>query len=97
MEAAALRDALAQLARECGIAVRVLRRGDDSAPGLASGPARVRGAAWIVLLANDPVGVQITALAAGLQRFAASELAARYLPPAVRAALEGAAEPQGER
>jgi hypothetical protein len=56
----------------------------------------VRRAAWIVLLASDPVGVQIAALAAGLQRFAAAELGVRYLPPAVRDALERAAEPQGE-
>ena len=91
MEPLALRDALAELARECGVSVRVLSAGGDGAAGLASGPARVRGAPWVVLIASDPPGAQIDALAAGLQRFAPAALDARYLPPAVREALERAA------
>jgi hypothetical protein len=91
MEPAALRDALVELARECGISVRVVRGGDGAAPGLASGPARVRGAAWIVLLTSDPVGAQVAALAAGIDGFARAQLEARYLPPAVREALDRAA------
>ncbi|HEU4427942.1 MAG TPA: hypothetical protein VFT98_04255 [Myxococcota bacterium] len=87
MEPPALRDALAELARECGISVRVLRGAAD-APGLASGPALVRGAPWVVLLASDPAGAQIDALAAGLLRHARAQLDARYLPPAVRDVLE---------
>jgi hypothetical protein len=90
MEPAALRDALAELARSCGVSVRVLRGGAD-AQGLASGPARVRGAPWVVLVASDPLGAQIAALAEGLLRFAAADVDARYLPPAVRAALDRAA------
>jgi hypothetical protein len=91
MEGAALRDALTELARECGLSVRVLRGGGDSAAGLASGPALVRGAPWIVLVASDPLDAQIAALSAGLVRFARAALDARYLPPAVRACLDIAA------
>ncbi len=94
MELPALRDALAELARECGVSVRVLRGAGDGAPGLASGPALVRGAPWVVLVASDPAAVQIAALATGLVRFAPSALAARYLPPAVRAALDRASGEQ---
>jgi hypothetical protein len=90
MEPPALRDALAELARECGVSVRVLRGGGDAAQGLASGPALVRGAPWVVLVAGDPLGAQIDALAAGLARFAQAEVDARYLPPAVRDALDRA-------
>jgi len=97
MELAALRDALAELARECGVSVRVLRGAAEAAPGLASGSALVRGAPWVVLVASDPAAVQVAALAAGLVRFAPSALDARYLPPAVRAALDRAAAAQETR
>jgi len=97
MELLALRDALAELARECGVSVRVLRAGPDPAPGLASGPALVRGAPWVVLVASDPAALQIAALAAGLIRFASAALDARYLPPAVRDALKRAAGAQESR
>ena len=90
MEGLALRDALAELARECGLSVRVLRSGADAALAPASGPAVVRGAPWIVLVASDPLGAQIEALAAGLVRFVQPALDARYLPPAVREALDRA-------
>jgi hypothetical protein len=89
MEAAALRDALEELARECGLHVRVLR-GVEGSPGLASGTARVRGAGWIVLVASDPLPVQIDALADGLVRFAAEAVEKRYLAPALREALDRA-------
>ena len=90
MEPPALRDALVELARECGIAVRVLRSASD-APGLASGPALVRGAPWAVLVVSDTAPAQIRALAAALLRFRAAELDARFLPPAVREVLDGVA------
>ena len=90
MEPGALRDALAELARELGVSVRVLRGAGD-APGLASGPALVRGAPWVVLVASDPAGAQIAAIAGALVRFKAAELDARFLPPAVREALDRAA------
>ena len=90
MEPAALRDALVDLARDCRLSVRVLRSGPDAGAGLASGPALVRGAPWVVLVASDPVGAQIEALAAGLVRFARAELDGRFLPPAVREALDRA-------
>jgi hypothetical protein len=90
VEPAALRDALVELARDLGVSVRVLRGASD-APSLASGPAVVRGAAWVVLVASDPAAVQIAAIAAALVRFRASALDARFLPPAVREALDRAA------
>jgi hypothetical protein len=93
VEPPALRDALVELARSFGVSVRVLRAGGESAAGLVSGPARVRGAPWVVLVASDPVGAQIDALAAGLVRFARADVEARYLPPAVREALDRASEP----
>ncbi|MBM4382685.1 MAG: hypothetical protein FJ091_04880 [Deltaproteobacteria bacterium] len=89
MEPTALRDALIELARELGISVRVLRGATD-APGLASGPALVRGAAWVVLVASDPPAAQVGALAAALVRFKRADLDARFLPPAVREALDRA-------
>jgi hypothetical protein len=91
VEPLALRDALVELARTCGVSVRVLRAA-EGAQALSSGPARVRGAPWIVLVASDPVGVQIDALAAGLVRFARAAVEARCLPPAVREALDRAVE-----
>ena len=90
MEPAALRDALVELARELGVSVRVLRGASD-APGLASGPALVRGAPWVVLVAGDPAGAQIAAIAAALVRFKSAEIDARFLPPAVREAIDRAA------
>jgi hypothetical protein len=92
MEPPALRDALVELARECGLSVRVLRAGAEAAPGLVSGSALVRGSPWIVLLASDPLGAQIGALAGGLVRFARANVDARYLPPAVREAIDRAVE-----
>lgn len=97
MEPPALRDALVELAHECGLSVRVLRGGTEPGPGLVSGPALVRGAPWVVLVPSDPVAVQAAALAAGLVRFASAALAARYLPPALRGALDRAAEAQESR
>ena len=97
MQLPALRDALAELARECGVSVRVLRGAADATPGLASGPALVRGAPWVVLVASDPVAVQVVALSTGLVRFAPGALAERYLPPAVRAALDRASAEQETR
>jgi hypothetical protein len=87
VDAATLRSALVELARECGIAVRVLQGG---APGVTSGAARVKGAPGVVLAAEDPPSVQIDALAGALVRFARTAVDARYLPPAVRAALDRA-------
>lgn len=89
MEPPGLRDALVELARELGVSVRVLRGASD-APGLASGPALVRGVPWVVLVASDPAIVQIDALARALLQFRAAELDARFLPPAVRGALDRA-------
>ncbi len=91
MEPALLLDALTALAKECGVAVRGLRSGGDGTPGLTSGPARVRGQAWVVLVLEEPIEARIRALAAGLVQFAGTSLESRYVPPAVRACLDRAA------
>jgi hypothetical protein len=90
VEPEALRDALVELARECGVSVRVLRAGVEAAPSLASAPALVRGEPWVLLVAGDPFSAQIAALAAGLVRFARERVDSRYLAPALRAALDRA-------
>jgi hypothetical protein len=88
VEPAVLLDALAELARECGLAVRVLRLSET--PTLVSGPALVKGKPWVVLVADEPLPARIEALASALVRFAGPELERRYLAPAVRACLERA-------
>jgi hypothetical protein len=92
VDALALRDALVELARECGVSVRVLRGDAEAGARLVSGAAVVRGAPWVVLVASDPPGAQSAALAAALVRFARGAVDARYLPPAVREALDRAVE-----
>jgi hypothetical protein len=48
----------------------------------------VKGKVWVVLSPNDPVDLHIRVLASALKSEAGSTLEARYLPPAVRAALD---------
>lgn len=88
----ALRDALADLAREAEIDVRVLPGSGEVEPGLpvASGACRVRGRVWVILAARDPVEEHIEVLARALRAHAGEWLEGRFLPPAVRQRLEGA-------
>jgi hypothetical protein len=85
-----LRDALAELAREAGLDVRVLTASAEPELGLraASGTCRVRGRLWVVLAAADPIEEHVAVLASALQRHAGAWLEGRWLPPAVRERLE---------
>ncbi len=91
-----LRDALADLAREAGMEVRVTAGAREVEPGIPvqSGVCRVRGAWWVVLAGDEPVEAHVELLAAALRDHAAAWLESRYLPPAVREALE---RPPGTR
>lgn len=83
---------LLELAAELGFEVRELR----SAPGAPTdlpalpGVCRLRGRVYLVLDPADPVEERIALAARALRDFAGDRLAARYLPPAVREALEAA-------
>jgi hypothetical protein len=81
-----LLDALATLAGELDLEVRRGASGDSA----TSGVCRLRGRVWVVLSAADPPARRIAVLAAALREHAGPACDARYLPPAVRAALEGA-------
>jgi hypothetical protein len=85
-----LRDALAELAREAGLEVRVLTAASEPELGLraASGTCRVSGRLWVVLAAADPIEEHVAVLAAALRTHAAAWLEGRWLPPAVRERLE---------
>lgn len=86
----ALRDALAELAREAGMNVRVTTGGREVEPGIPiqSGVCRVRGVWWVVLAADEPAAAHAELLAGALRDHAAAWLESRYLPPALRDALE---------
>lgn len=90
MEPLALVEALIALAAESGVAVRRVRAPGDATPGPTSGPAVVRGQPLVALVAGEPPSVHAAALACALTRFAGPALAARYLPPALRACLDAA-------
>lgn len=79
--------ALAALAAETGLHVRPAG-GEEGGP-LASGVCRVRGELVVVLLASDPEEARIAVLARALRAHAGPLLEARWLPPALRARLEG--------
>jgi hypothetical protein len=78
-----LRDALAELAREAGMDVRVLRPAGepDAGPRAASGVCRVRGRLWVVLAAADSREDHIGVLAEALRAHAGEWLEGRWLPP----------------
>ena len=90
MESHALLDALAALAEEEGIRVRVIPRGGagEGVPLARSGTCRIRGELWLVLAAGEPLEDRIEAAAEALRRHAGPGLAQRWLPPAVRRRLE---------
>ncbi len=86
-----LRDALAELAREAGMDVRVHTGAGEVEPGLplASGVCRLRGRVWVILNARDPVEEHLEVLASAIRGHAPELLEERFLPPAVRSRLEG--------
>jgi hypothetical protein len=81
--------ALSELAQGAGLRVRRAEGGAEDGP-LASGVCRVRGELFVVLVAADSEEDRIAVLARALRAHAAPALEARWLPPAVRACIEGA-------
>lgn len=88
MTPAEVLDALAALAEETGLRVRVApAQGGETA--VASGVCRVRGELWVVLAAADPLEERVAVLARALRAHAGPALDARWLPPALREHLGG--------
>ena len=90
MEPSEVLVALLELAGEVNLEVRLLHGQDspDTEFPPTSSCCRVKGKAWVVLSANDPVKVHIEVLSQGLRNEAGTTLAARYFPPAIRQLLE---------
>ncbi len=91
MEPVDLLGALLDLAEEVDLEVRVLRGQNPAETEFTptSACCRVKGKTWVVLSPNDPVDLHIRILAAALKSEASAQLDERYLPPAIRDALEG--------
>jgi hypothetical protein len=91
MEAGQVLDCLVDLAREAGLEVRRLpaREGPDSEFPARSGVCRVRDRLLVLLASGDTVEDRIDAVAQALRGLGPSWLEGRWLPPAVRARLEG--------
>lgn len=80
-----LLEALLELAREVDLEVRRVA----AAEAETSGVCRLRSRIWVLLSSADPLEQRIAVLAAALRDHAREACESRYLPPAVRAALEG--------
>lgn len=78
--------ALLELSREVGLEVRAAPSGDAT----TSGVCRLRDRVFVLLAAGDPHERRVAVLAAALREHAGEACEARYLPPAVRAALDPA-------
>jgi len=94
VEAGELLAGLLDLAREAGLEVRPLPgpSGAESELPARSGACRLRGR-WLVLLApDDSVEERIAAVAQGLRSLGPVALEGRWIPPALRARLEGIRE-----
>jgi hypothetical protein len=76
-------EALLALAREVDLEVRRAAEGD-----VTSAVCRLRGQVFVLLAGGDPPERQLAVLARALREHRADACEARYLPPAVRAALE---------
>lgn len=81
-------EALDRLAREVGLEVRRVPAAADAEA--SSGVCRLRGRVWVLLSPADPPRRRVAVLAAALREHAGPALESRYLPPAVRAQLDGA-------
>ena len=90
MEPIELLEALLELAQEVSLEVRILRGQNPADTEFTPDSAccRVKGKVWVVLSPNDPVDLHIQILAGALKSEATAELEARYLPPAIRDALD---------
>ncbi len=81
---------LTELAEDLGLRVRMAPRdgGVHAEVPPQSGRCVVRGEQWIILSAADPPGLRLELLARSLREDFGAKLEERYLPPAVRRALE---------
>jgi hypothetical protein len=95
METAEILQCLLELADEIQLEVRILRGQNGPDPEFipTSACCRVKGKVWVVLSPNDPADLHIRVLASGLKSEAGTALESRYLPPAVRQALDGQSDP----
>jgi hypothetical protein len=86
-----IHEELLALARLAGFDVRRSsgQVGRDSDLPVASGVCRVRGAIWVVLSAAESLEERSDVLVEALTEHASSLLEDSYLPPALRARLEG--------
>lgn len=76
--------ALLDLAREVDLEVRRVPAGDAQ----TSAVCRLRDRFWVLLSAGDPLDQRVAVLAGALRDHKREACDARFLPPAVRAALE---------
>lgn len=90
MEPIELFETLLALADDVELEVRILRGQNPAETEFTpvSACCRVKGKVWVVLSPNDPVDLHVRVLAAALKSEAEAALEARYLPPAVRAAID---------
>jgi hypothetical protein len=79
---------LLALAAEAGLRVGVRRPGADE-PLTESALCRVRGEVWLFLVPEDPVEHRLRLVGRALREHAPRLLEERWLPPAVRAFLDG--------
>lgn len=86
MEPAEVLAVLVAFAGEAGIRVRAAA-GAEAA--LESALCRVRGELWLVLVPSDPLEHRIGVVVRALRAHAPALLEERWLPPAVRARVEG--------
>ena len=93
MTEAEILETLFECAQAAGLRVRIAGRagGGPDAPPIESGVCRVRDEIWVVLSQAEPVDSQIEVLVRALRSHAESWLEECYLPPAVRARIEGRA------
>jgi hypothetical protein len=88
VEPSAILEALLEVAREAGLEVRAVERGEPDLPQPGSGVVKLKGRVFVMLSSVDPVAIQLEVLAAALREHAAGAIADRHLPPALRALLE---------
>lgn len=84
MTTAELFDALLELAREVDLEVRRVPAADAQ----TSAVCRLRDRFWVLLSAGDPLDQRVAVLAGALRDHKREACDARFLSPAVRAALE---------
>ena len=89
MDPVELLQALMDLAREAGLAVRVVGRNPGAEPDAliaprASAVCKIRGQTCVVIASSDPLTGQLEVLTDAVKTHAAEYLGSHYLPPALR-------------